>query len=148
MTGKGARSLGRGELEPLADLIGQLELTGHFSGDAVMYGSDPVIRSPHRLGEASCTALLLAGVAGAAIWEVRGGTPAGISMDIIHGLHHLHPTHYVGHSGYPSSVGAEYVAVNGIFQAPQRPHARRVRSRGAPHQFAVVRRHPRPAPRR
>jgi crotonobetainyl-CoA:carnitine CoA-transferase CaiB-like acyl-CoA transferase len=117
MTGKGARSLERGELEPLADLIGQLGLTGHFSGDAVMYGSDPVIRSPHRLGEASCTALLLAGVAGAAIWEIRGGTPADISMDIIHGLHHLHPTHYVAHSGYPSSVGAEYVAVNGIFQA-------------------------------
>ncbi len=117
MTGKGARSLGRGELEPLADLIGQLGLTGHFSGDAVMHGNDPVIRSPHRLGEASCTVQLLIGAAGAAIWEVRGGTPTGISMDIIHGLHHLHPTHYVGHSGYPSNVGAEYVAVNGIFQA-------------------------------
>jgi hypothetical protein len=82
MTGKGARSLERGELEPLADLIGQLGLTGHFSGDAVMYGSDPVIRSPHRLGEASCTALLLAGVAGAAIWEIRGGTPVGISRGL------------------------------------------------------------------
>jgi crotonobetainyl-CoA:carnitine CoA-transferase CaiB-like acyl-CoA transferase len=117
MTGEGARSLGRGELEPLADLIGQLGLTEHFSGDAVMHGNDPVIRSPHRLAEASCTAQLLVGAAGAAIWEVRGGAPTGISMDIIHGLHHLHPTHYVGHSGYPSNVGAEYVAVNGIFQA-------------------------------
>jgi crotonobetainyl-CoA:carnitine CoA-transferase CaiB-like acyl-CoA transferase len=122
MTGKGARSLGRGELESLADLIGQLGLTEHFSGDAVMHGNDPVIRSPHRLGEASCTAQLLVGAAGAAVWEVRGGTPTGISMDIIHGLHHLHPTHYVGHSGYPSNVGAEYVAVNGIFQARDGRH--------------------------
>jgi hypothetical protein len=33
-------------------------------------------------------------------------------------------------------------------RAPQRPHPGRVRSRSAAHQLAVVRRHPRPAPRR
>ena len=115
MREKGARSLGRGELEPLADLIEQLGLAGHFSGDAVTHGSDPVIRSPHRLGEASCTAQLLIGTAGAAIWEARGGARTDISMDIIHALHHMHPTHYVRQSGYPSSVGAEFVEVNGIF---------------------------------
>ena len=113
--GQGARSLRRGELEPLADLIDQLGFTEQFSGDAVMHGNDPVIRSPHRLGEASCTAQLLIGAAGAAIWEARGGTRTDISMDIIHALHHLHPTHYVEHSGYPSNVGAEFVAVNGVF---------------------------------
>jgi crotonobetainyl-CoA:carnitine CoA-transferase CaiB-like acyl-CoA transferase len=36
MTGKVARSLGRGELEPLADLIGQLGLTGHFAAAGMM----------------------------------------------------------------------------------------------------------------
>ena len=36
-------------------------------------------------------------------------------MDIIHALHYLHQTHYVEQSGYPSSVGAEFVEVNGIF---------------------------------
>ncbi|MGN6795124.1 MAG: CoA transferase [Streptosporangiaceae bacterium] len=111
----GPRSLKRGELQALADLIEQLGLTEHFSGEAVIYGNDPVIRSPHRLGEASCTAQLLIGAAGAAIWEACGGTCTDISMDIIHGLHHLHPTHYVEHSGYPSNVGAEFVAVNGVF---------------------------------
>jgi hypothetical protein len=115
MTERGARSLGRGELEPLADLIELLGLTGHFSGDAVMHGNDPVIRSPHRLGEASCTAQLLIGTAGAAIWEARGGTHTDISMDIIHALHYLHQTHYVEQAGYLSSVGAEFVEVNGIF---------------------------------
>src|SRR5215469_16086792 len=114
-TGKVGLSLRRGELGPLAELIEQVGLAEHFSGDAVAYGSDPVIRSPHRLGEASCTAQLLIGAAGAAIWEARGGEQTDISMDIIHGLHHLHPTHYVGQSGYPSNVGAEFVAVNGIF---------------------------------
>jgi crotonobetainyl-CoA:carnitine CoA-transferase CaiB-like acyl-CoA transferase len=115
MVEKGARSLGRGELEPLTDLIEQLGLTGHFSGDAVMRGNDPVIRSPHRLGEASCTAQLLIGAAGAAIWQARGGARTDISIDIIQALHHLHPTHYVRQSGYPSSVGAEFVGVNGLF---------------------------------
>jgi hypothetical protein len=79
------------------------------------HGNDPIIRSPHRLGEASCTAQLLIGIAGAAIWETRGGTRTDIAMDIIHALHYLHQTHYVEQSGYPSSVGAEFVEVNGIF---------------------------------
>ncbi|HEX2317891.1 MAG TPA: CoA transferase [Streptosporangiaceae bacterium] len=115
MTGQGTRSLVRGELEPLAGLIDQLGLTAHFSGDAGMHGDDPVIRSPHRLGEASCTAQLLIGAAGAAIWEARGGARTDMSMDIVHGLHHLHPTHYIEQSVYPSNVGAEFVAVNGVF---------------------------------
>lgn len=46
MTEEGARSLGRGELKLLADLIEQLGLTQHFSGDAVMHRNDPIIRSP------------------------------------------------------------------------------------------------------
>ena len=115
MTEKGARSLGRGELKPLAGLIELLGLTAHFSGDAVMHGSDPVIRSPHRIGAASCTVQLLIGVAGAAIWEARGGTRTDIAVDIVHALHYLHQTHYVEQAGYPSSVGAEFVEVNGIF---------------------------------
>ncbi len=115
MTDTGARSLRRGELEPLAGLIGQLGLTGHFPGDAVRYGNDPVIRSPHRLGAASGTAQLLIGAAAAAIWAARAGPPTDVSIEIIHALHYLHQTHYVGQSGYPSSVGAELVEVNGIF---------------------------------
>ncbi len=114
-TNMSSRRLSAGELAALADLLEILGLTDHFSGDAVMYGNDPVIRSPHRLGEASATAQLLIGVAGAAIWEARGGTRTNISIDIIDALHYLHPTHYIEHSGYPSNVGAEYVAVNGIF---------------------------------
>ena len=110
-----SRRLSAGELATLADLLEILGLTDHFSGDAVMYGNDPVIRSPHRLGEASATAQLLIGVPGAAIWEAHGGTRTNISIDIIDALHYLHPTHYIEHSGYPSNVGAEYVAVNGIF---------------------------------
>ena len=115
-----SRHLSAGELAPLADLLALVGLTKHFSGDAVLRGSDPVIRSPHRLGEASATAQLLIGAAGAAIWEARSGGRTDISIDILDALHHLHPTHYVEQAGYSSSVGAEYVAVNGVFETRDR----------------------------
>ena len=50
------------ESKPLAALIDHLGLAPHFLGDAVLHGADPVIRSPHRLGEASGMAQLLIGV--------------------------------------------------------------------------------------
>jgi crotonobetainyl-CoA:carnitine CoA-transferase CaiB-like acyl-CoA transferase len=35
-------------------------------------------------------------------------------------VHHLHPTHYVEQAGYSSSVGAEHVAINGVFETRDR----------------------------
>ncbi|MEV0714842.1 hypothetical protein [Asanoa sp. NPDC050611] len=98
-----ARSLRRGELEPLANLMSQVGLAGRFSGDATVFGADPVIRSPHRLAEASCTAHLLIAAAGAAIWEARTGASTDIAMDVVHGLHHLHPTHSWGRPATPAT---------------------------------------------
>jgi crotonobetainyl-CoA:carnitine CoA-transferase CaiB-like acyl-CoA transferase len=112
----GARSLRRDELAPLADLLEQVGLAGWFDGDATLVGADPVIRSPHRLAEASCTAHLLIAAAGAAIWAARTGERTDVAMDVVHGLHHLHPTHFVEQAGYPSNVGAEFVEVNGVFR--------------------------------
>jgi hypothetical protein len=51
--------LSTGTLKPLVALIDHLGLAPHFLGDAVLHGADPVIRSPHRLGEASGMAQLL-----------------------------------------------------------------------------------------
>jgi hypothetical protein len=65
------KRLSVGDLGPLADLVNHLSLAPHFPGDAVMAGADPVIRSPHHLGEASGMAQLLIGIAGAAIWNAR-----------------------------------------------------------------------------
>src|SRR5215813_12101911 len=65
--------LSHGTLQHLAVLVDQLHLTNHFSGDALLQGADPIIRSPHRLGEATATAQLLIGIAGAAIWNERTG---------------------------------------------------------------------------
>jgi len=107
--------LSAGALKPLAALVDHLGLALHFPGDAVLHGADPVIRSPHRLGEASAMAQLLIGIAGAAIWHARTGQQTDIAIDIIDALHYLHPTHFVQQQGRSIVVGAEYVEVNDMF---------------------------------
>jgi hypothetical protein len=87
--------LSDGGLRSLTTLLGQLGLASHFAGDAVLYGADPVIRSPHRLGEASGVAQLLIGIAAAAIWRQRAGQQSDVAIDILDALHFLHPTHFV-----------------------------------------------------
>ncbi|MGA5130108.1 CoA transferase [Streptomyces olivoreticuli] len=109
------RRLSKGELKPLAQLLAQMGLGEAFHGDAALHGSDPVIRSPHRLGEASATAQLAIGAAAAAIWERRTGRTGDVEIDIQHALHYLHPTHFVRQSGHGIDVGAEHVATNGLF---------------------------------
>ncbi|MGA9169290.1 MAG: CoA transferase [Nitrososphaeraceae archaeon] len=111
----GVQRLSTGDLKPLAALIDHLALTPHFSGDALLDGADPVIRSPHHLGEASGMAQLLIGIAGAAIWHTRTDQNTNIAIDIIDALHHLHPTHFVQQQGRLINVGAEFVDVNGMF---------------------------------
>lgn len=109
------RRLSQGELPLLADMATSLGLNEYFNGDAVLNGSDPIIRSPHHLGEASGIAQLLIGMAGAAIWNTRTGISTDVSIDIVDALHFLHPTHYVSQQGRPINVGAEHVAVNDLF---------------------------------
>jgi hypothetical protein len=111
----GVQRLSGGDLKPLAALIDHLALAPHFRGDAVLDGADPVIRSPHHLGEASGMAQLLIGIAGAAIWHIRTGQQTNVAIDIIDALHYLHPTHFVQQMGRLINVGAEFVEVNGMF---------------------------------
>lgn len=111
----GADNLLNGGLQPLADLIDLVGIGHRFKGDAVLRGSDPIIQSPHRLGEASGIAQLLIGAAGAALWHARTGQATDVSIDVIDALHFLHPTHFVKQQGRPINVGAESVAVNNMF---------------------------------
>jgi crotonobetainyl-CoA:carnitine CoA-transferase CaiB-like acyl-CoA transferase len=110
------RSLLKGQFGALTTLLDLLELSKHFKNDATMWGDDPVIRSPHKLGEASATAQLLIGAAGAAIWAAKTGETTDLSIDIVDALHFLHPTHFVSQSNHSINVGAEFVELNGIFQ--------------------------------
>jgi crotonobetainyl-CoA:carnitine CoA-transferase CaiB-like acyl-CoA transferase len=112
---KEIQRLSKGDLDPLASLIGHLGLAQHFPGDAVLNGADPVIRSPHHLAEATAMTQLLIGIAGAAIWLARTGQQTNITIDIIDALHYLHPTHFVQQQGRTMNVEVEFVDVNDLF---------------------------------
>ncbi|ADW70145.1 CoA transferase [Granulicella tundricola] len=119
---KAKRSHLSGELSAFSSLLEHLQLAHHFKGDATMVGDDPIIRSPHKLGEASATAQLLIGAAGAAIWAAKTGQSTDIEIGVFDALHFLHPTHYVSQAGHPINVGAEFVETNGIFQCKDGRH--------------------------
>lgn len=108
--------LSNGQLRPLGALIAELGISHRFKGEASLFGSDPIIQSPHRLGEASGMAQLAIGAAAAALWNARTGQTTDISVGIVDALHYLHPTHFVTQQGRSINVGAEHVAVNDMFR--------------------------------
>ena len=107
--------LSLGGLKPLDQLVQTVGLKGKFDGEVILFGADPIIKSPHRLGEASAIAQLLIGVAAGAIWKHRTGNDTDVAIEIVDALHFLHPTHYVEQQGRAVNVGAEGVAVNDLF---------------------------------
>jgi hypothetical protein len=114
--------LSQGGLAPLTKLMDELRLARHFDGDASLRGCDPIIRSPHRLGEASAVAQLLIGVAASSIWKARTGLSTDVAVDIVDALHFLHPTHFVEQQGRPINVGAEHIDVNNLFLCRDNRH--------------------------
>ena len=107
--------LSTGGLKPLADLVDHLDLTSHFVGDAVLNGADPVIRSPHHIGEAAAMANLLIGLTGTSIWHVRTGQQTDIAIDIIDSLTICTLRTIFTSRADPINVGAEFVDVNDLF---------------------------------
>jgi hypothetical protein len=110
------RALNAGALQPLDTLLRELKLREEFSGDLTIVGRDPLLRSPHHLSEATAYALLLEAAAAANIWKQKTGQTASSKIELADAIHSLHSTHFLWHSGYSLSVGAEYVPTNGIFK--------------------------------
>lgn len=109
------RSLLAGELPALDELVDAMGISRFRHGNASLTGSDPVIHSPHKLGEASACAQLAIGLAASAVWASRTGVTTDVSIGIIDALHFLHPTHYVQQQGRSINVGAEHVATNNLY---------------------------------
>ena len=113
-----ARSYRANQLSPLADLAALVGLDKCFNGDVLMHGADPLLRSPHRLSEATAYALLLEGMAASSVWQHANKQSESSSMEVYvaDAIHALHSTHFLWHSGYSMSVGAEFIPTNGIFR--------------------------------
>ncbi len=106
-----------GQLPQLSKIINELALDSHFDGDLVLEGRDPILASPHKLGEATSFALLLEALAAASAWKLRSGKSLDkLSVNITEAIHSLHSTHFTKQYGYPMSVGAEFIPTNGLFK--------------------------------
>lgn len=110
-----SRSLRSASLPELSDILEVLKLDG-FSGDAVLHGADPLLKSPHHLAEATAYALLAEGIAAASIWHHRTGESTAMEVSVYDAIHALHSTHFLWQSDYSMSVGAEFVPTNGIYR--------------------------------
>ena len=109
------RKLSSRQLGPLAELMASIGLSS-ACGDALLRGADPCLRSPHHLAEATAYSLLLEAMAVSEIWQHRSGERSDCEIDVLDAIHALHSTHFLWQSGYPMSVGAEFVPTNGIYQ--------------------------------
>ncbi|NER94042.1 MAG: hypothetical protein F6J86_09415 [Symploca sp. SIO1B1] len=114
--------LTQGQLPKLAALINSLGLEPHIQGEVTRLGCDPVLASPHRLGESVSTALLLGAVAASAIWKHRTGRDNNLEIDIHDAIHYLHPVHFIWQQGYNMDLGANLVEINYCYQCKDGRH--------------------------
>lgn len=100
------------QLGALRDLMDSIGLSTHYDGMVELIGKDPVLASPHKVGEAVSIALLLAAVATSVIWKHRTNIDNNLKIDIRDAIHYLHPVHFVWQSGYNMDLGADKVEIN------------------------------------
>lgn len=103
------RAVGLGGLEVPADI------------DFEIVGEDPVLASPHHLGNGAAVARLLTGLAAAELWALRTGRRQRVVVDARHAAASLR----------------SYMYAHPVAQAPPRPDAG-ARSRGVAHLTRIV----------
>ena len=87
------------DIERAVKLAG-LELpAGHDFG---ISGHDPVLPSPHHLGEGAAVARLLTGLAAADLWRLRTGRSQGVSVDVRHAAASLRSYVHAHPAGQPA----------------------------------------------
>lgn len=94
----------KGQLPELDKLVKLLELDKYFAGEVELIGCDPIVKSPHLLGEAISYALLVQSMAASALWHERTGNISNVSTNITDAVHCLHAAHYVKQQGYDMSI--------------------------------------------
>lgn len=108
------RQLSKGGLPILGAMAEELGLNA--GNDISVAGTDPLVKSPHRLAEAAAHGLLLEAMAASSIWQHRTGKATSLQVNLVDALHAIHSTHYLQQNGYGLTVGAEFVPTNGLYQ--------------------------------
>lgn len=123
-TKSATRSYKNGELSHLRALVDQLGIAEYFDGEVTVHGHDPILRSPHHLSEATAFALLAEAMCACAIQRFNGQDTKtnNLQVKLQNAIHFLHSSHFLWQSGYPMSVGAEYIPTNGIFACRDGQH--------------------------
>ncbi|MBX9725489.1 MAG: CoA transferase, partial [Candidatus Obscuribacterales bacterium] len=89
----------------LNQLLELLRLSpGEAGGNVQIVGNDPVVASPHRLGEASAIALAAQGAGIASIWKMRSGRGQNVTVNLADAVHGLHTLTYMKQHGHPISL--------------------------------------------
>jgi crotonobetainyl-CoA:carnitine CoA-transferase CaiB-like acyl-CoA transferase len=84
----------------------QVEITG---------GADPVLPTPFRIGAAGAAAVAATGLAAADLWELRGGRPQEVSVDLRQAVASLRSGHYLQVNG--EAVRTDRNPVMGVYPA-------------------------------
>ena len=94
-------------------------LTLPDDADVTIEGSDPILPSPHHLGEGSAVARVLTGVAAADLWRLRGGEPQRVCVDAAHAAaslrSYVHTVPLDESQRRPLTAGVSTERVIGIF---------------------------------
>ena len=85
---------------------GEVEIAG---------GTDPILPTPFRIGEAAAASLAAVGLAVSDLWELRTGRRQEIKLDTRQATASLRSSHYLTMDGAP--VAAERTPVMGVYPA-------------------------------
>jgi crotonobetainyl-CoA:carnitine CoA-transferase CaiB-like acyl-CoA transferase len=85
----------------LRELIALAGLAPGVARSVTIAGSDPVLRTPYRVGTAGAAALAATGIAAAELWQLRGGRAQEVTVDLRAAALSLRATAYLRIDGKP-----------------------------------------------
>lgn len=102
-------------------LLSDVGLSRADAGGAIQFvGSDPILRSRHRLGACIGIPAMGAAVAAAAVWRMRGGEGQDLRLDLRQAVHGLNPHAFWNPTIAGEPLPAPLVADNPFLLAPYR----------------------------
>src|SRR5262245_32203981 len=87
------------------DLLGEVGLKPSRGVQATIVGRDPILGYRFPVGEAAAVALAACGVAVSDLWELRGGRPQRVRVDVRRAAASLHSGTYLQVNGGPAPRG-------------------------------------------